>query len=83
MKCSQASRPTYFATVTTKPTFAVTSRDSLFEDNYNLSIPLHANYDVSPDGKSFVLIRPVASDAQLVVVHGWRHELRERTRTNR
>jgi hypothetical protein len=35
--------------------------------------PFHANYDVAPDGKSFVFVRPVESrDARgLYVVLNW------------
>jgi hypothetical protein len=35
---------------------------------------------VSPDGKSFVLLRSVGPNDQIVVVHDWKYELRERMR---
>ena len=38
----------------------------------------HANYDVAPDGKSFVFLRGVASEARVIVVHDWKYELRSR-----
>jgi serine/threonine-protein kinase len=44
------------ATVDRGPPFRVTSRTTLFAvDDYDAAQP-HANYDVSPDGKSFVMI---------------------------
>ena len=44
------------ATVDLGPPFRVTSRRALFlVDDYDAAQP-HANYDVSPDGKSFVMI---------------------------
>jgi hypothetical protein len=42
-------------------------------------LPSH-DYDVSPDGKYLALLRPVGEDDQLVVVHDWKYELRERMR---
>ena len=68
------------ATVRKTPTFDVTARDSLFEGNYLLNVPQHANYDVSPDGKSFALLRSVGPNDQIVVAHDWKYELRERMR---
>ena len=60
----------------TSPSFAVTARDVLFEGNYQLSIG-HAVYDVSPDGKSFLMLRPlVGATEQIVVIHNWAAELR-------
>jgi serine/threonine-protein kinase len=71
------------AAIKTSPVFAVTSRTSLFEGSYLLNVPPHANYDISPDGKNFVLLRPVETGDQLMVVHDWKYELRERTRAPR
>jgi Tol biopolymer transport system component len=67
------------ASVVTSPTFAVTAREVLFEGNYVWNAG-HAAFDVSPDGKSFLLMRPVAGrEEQIVVVHNWKTELRART----
>jgi hypothetical protein len=41
--------------------------------------PWHPNYDVAPDGRSFVMLRPVESNRQLVLVVNWIEELRQRT----
>jgi Tol biopolymer transport system component len=67
------------ATVRTSPAFEVQTRTTVLEGNYLLNMPPHANYDVSSDGKSFVLLRPVGQNNEIVVVHGWKYELRERT----
>ena len=37
-----------------------------------------AGFDVAPNGREFVMKRTVSEDGQLVVVHGWKRELRER-----
>jgi len=67
------------ASVSTSPTFTVTARDTLFEGPYTTEA-YHPNYDVSPDGKGFVMVRPVEKNRQLVMVVNWIQELRQRTR---
>ena len=67
------------ATVSTAPVFTVTSRQQLFEGTYSLSQVVHAPYDVSPDGKHLLLVKPMNSTAQTIVVHDWWRTLRERT----
>jgi len=71
------------ATIRTSPDFAVTARTPMFEGNYLLNVPQHANYDVSPDGKSFALLQAVGPNDQIVVAHDWKYELRERMREKR
>ena len=68
---------THFVEVafTANPDFVVTSRTSLFADPFVLARAPHANYDVSPDGVTFVALRPTEG-VQLEVVHNWRTELR-------
>ena len=64
------------ATVTMSPTFAVTAREILFDGHYVIAVG-HASYDVSPDGKSLLMLRPVAEHAEeIVVVPNWAAELR-------
>ncbi len=67
------------ARVVTAPAFAVLGRDTLFDAPYTSDL-FHPNYDVAPDGKSFVMIRPVEQDRQLIMVVNWIEELRQRTR---
>jgi hypothetical protein len=66
------------ATVVTSPSFTVTGHRLLFEGPYLLS-PGHASFDVSPDGASLLMIRPVARIVeQIVVIHNWKAELQAR-----
>ena len=67
------------ATVSTSPVFAVTSRQQLFEGAYALTAAVHAPYDVTPDGKHLVLIKPTNANAKTIVAHDWWRTLRERT----
>jgi eukaryotic-like serine/threonine-protein kinase len=67
------------ARVVTSPSFAVLGRDTLFDAPYTSDL-FHANYDVAPDGKSFVMIRPVEQERQLIMVVNWIEELRQRTK---
>ena len=65
------------ATLATAPALAVTRRDTLFEDRSAADI-YHAEYDVLPDGKHFVVLRPAAESPEIVVVLNWLTELRAR-----
>jgi hypothetical protein len=65
------------ATISTSPSLAVTARASLFEGPYATDV-YHANYDVAPDGRSFVMIRPVEENRHVVMVVNWIEELRRR-----
>jgi serine/threonine-protein kinase len=63
------------ATLSFEPTFSVTARDTTL--NLAVSpVPGHANYDVAPDGKHFVILKQSSGDPQLIVVHDWKYELR-------
>jgi dipeptidyl aminopeptidase/acylaminoacyl peptidase len=66
------------ASVAASHTLAVTGRDTLFESRFATSL-WHPNYDVAPDGKSFIMLRPVEENRQLVMVVNWIQELRRRT----
>jgi tetratricopeptide (TPR) repeat protein len=67
----------FAATVSFSPTFSVTARDTIFRSGI-ISVPVHASYDVAPDGKHFVILRSTGPDAQLIIVHDWKYELRAR-----
>jgi Tol biopolymer transport system component len=43
----------------------------------------HPNYDVTANGNSFVFLRGLLRDVQVVVVHDWKQELKARTETAR
>jgi hypothetical protein len=55
------------ATITTKPTLAVTSRKELFPGKGIVGTNPHAGFDISPDGKSFVLVRSNPSSRVMVI----------------
>ena len=64
------------ASVTTSPAFSVTARAVLFSGDYSGNAG-HAPFDVSPDGKSFLMLRPVAANSEeIVVIPNWAAELR-------
>ena len=64
----------------TSPRLAVTSRTALFRDDYMFAQAPHPNYDVSPDGTRFLMIRN-ARQPELLVAYDWASELRERMRS--
>jgi Tol biopolymer transport system component len=66
------------ATVASSPALAITARDTLFTGEFTTD-PGHPNYDVAPDGRSFVMLRPVEEQRRLVMVVNWIEELRRRT----
>jgi Tol biopolymer transport system component len=62
------------------PTFSAGDRRRLFDDTYEIEHRDDRNYDVSVDGKRFLMLkveRP-ASSAQLTVVLNWTEELKGR-----
>jgi eukaryotic-like serine/threonine-protein kinase len=65
------------ATVSTSPALAITGRRKLFEGPY-MTEAYHQNYDLSPDGRSFVMIKPVTGAVRLMIVVNWAQELRMR-----
>ena len=64
------------AAIATDP-LRVTSRQVLFSGTYATDV-FHPNYDVAPDGKSFLMIRPVDLSRGLVIAVNWSSELRRR-----
>jgi serine/threonine-protein kinase len=62
------------ATVSTTPSFSVTSRQVLFDDVY-LRAPFHANYDVAPDGSHFLFLK-ATREAEVMIVYNWFNEVR-------
>jgi eukaryotic-like serine/threonine-protein kinase len=75
------------ATIQTAPTLAASKPRLLFEQHFEKSIfPFEANYDVSPDGKRFLLVVPSEGEsapAQINVVLNWSEELRRLIRAEK
>ena len=73
----RANRMIVSASVETAPEFHVTARDTLFADVYATD-PFHTNYDVSPDGKHFLMLQPLESSQRAVVVLNFAKDVRTR-----
>ena len=68
------------ASVVTRPAFAVTGREVILDGSYQYGTG-HAAYDVAPDGRSFLILRPVSTGAEkIVVIYNWASELRAAAR---
>jgi serine/threonine-protein kinase len=65
------------ADLVTSPEFRVTRRHDVFTADF-VDLPGHPNYDVAPDGKHFLMLRPTVSGDQVMVVDNWRAELRRK-----
>ena len=65
------------ADVTATPELRITTRQILFDAPFT-SDPYHPNFDIAPDGKSFVMIRPMYEDRQMVMIVNWAEELKQR-----
>ncbi|MBC7788427.1 MAG: protein kinase [Anaerolineae bacterium] len=55
------------ASVRTRPQFEVTSRRQLFEIGDIISTTTHTNYDISPDGRTFAMVRRSPSTRVMVI----------------
>jgi serine/threonine-protein kinase len=65
------------ASVSPGDRLTVTNRTELFPDNFRFAQAPHANYDVAPDGKRFLMTRN-SRTPEYQVVFGWATELRAR-----
>jgi len=68
--------------IVTQPSFAAGTSRVLFEGRYEVAPFPITNYDVSPDGQRFLMLKPVeqtgAAPAQINVVLNWFEELKRR-----
>jgi len=67
------------AAIALHPTFTVGARRVLFEGNY-LNDPVYRSYDVTRDGRSFVLVRSPKPLGDFIVVLNWFDQLRDQRR---
>ena len=58
-------------------TFTISSREKLFAGDFT-SGNIHASYDVSRDGKHFLMVHPVGQGAELTVVVNWAADVKRR-----
>jgi hypothetical protein len=68
--------------VTTTPTSSAGTPHMLFEGPFRIDGGHFRNYDVTPDGQRFLMVReverPPARVSQVVLVHNWVEELKSR-----
>jgi serine/threonine-protein kinase len=67
--------------ITTQPTFSASKPRLLFEGLYNVAFDPLANYDVSADGRQFIMVRAQERSAlptQINIVPDWFDELKRR-----
>ncbi|MEO5567904.1 MAG: protein kinase [Gemmatimonadaceae bacterium] len=76
----RSDRQIMAATLMTSPGIAVTRRDMLAELDLIPSSG-HANFDIRPDGKRVVIVKPLNSQDELIVVHRWDRELASRVKS--
>ena len=73
------ARDLIVAMVQTRPAFSVVDHKKVFEGTYMTSA-IHANYDLSPDGKRLLMVTRAGTDAQVIIVQNWAKEARARLR---
>ena len=67
--------------IMTQPTFNAAKPKLLFEGHYAADSFPHRNYDVTPDGQRFVMVKPSEQElavTQINVVLNWFQELKRR-----
>jgi len=73
--------------ITTQPGFAAGKPRMLFERPYAPTPGTNSNYDVSPDGQRFLMLKPVeqeqAAPTQINVVLDWFEELKQKVPTGK
>ncbi len=72
--------------IATQPNFAAGKARTLFQEQYLSAFPnTFPNYDVSPDGQRFLMLKPgeqaQAAPTQIKVVLNWFEELKRRVPT--
>ncbi len=73
--------------IVTQPGFAAGKPKVLFEGHYQPSPGSTPNYDVSPDGQRFLMLKPSesaqAAPTQINVVQNWFEELKQKVPTGK
>jgi hypothetical protein len=64
--------------IATLPSFSASTPKVLFEGQYQLLSTSTPNYDVSPDGQRFLMLKPIEQGAQINVVLNWFEELKQK-----
>jgi serine/threonine-protein kinase len=73
--------------ITSRPTFSVGKPTVLFEGQYVPTPATAPNYDVSPDGQRFLMLKPIdqaqAAPTQINIVLNWFEELKQKVPTGK
>jgi hypothetical protein len=73
--------------IATQPGFAAGKPRILFEEPYLPTSATSPNYDVTPDGQRFLMLKPTeqaqAAPTQIVVVQNWFEELKQKVPTGK
>jgi len=73
--------------IMTQPSFGLGNPRMLFEGPYALSPGVSSNYDVSPDGQRFLMLKPneqtQSSPTQINIVLNWFEELKQKVPTGK
>jgi hypothetical protein len=73
--------------ISTEPNFKAGKPKVLFERRYEPTPATGPNYDVSPDGQRFLMLKPseqeTAAPTQINVVLNWSEELKRRVPTEK
>jgi Tol biopolymer transport system component len=72
--------------IETQPSFAVGKARVLFSGSYEPTAATFSNYDVSPDGQRFLMLKPSETEqasTQINVVLNWFEELKRRVPTGK
>jgi Tol biopolymer transport system component len=71
--------------ITTQPAFSAGRARVLFQGLYQTNPTMNANYDVSPDGQRFLMLKPAsaqeAAPTQINIVLNWFEELKQKAPT--
>ncbi len=63
--------------IQTEPTFKAETPRLLFEGSFDLSSPNVRNWDISPDGEWFVMLKEVGTQhSQINVILNWTEDLK-------
>ena len=66
--------------IATQPVFTPSKPTLLFTGDYVAALTMNPNYDVSRDGRRFLMVQPSAREratpTQIIVVLNWHEELR-------
>ena len=70
------------ATLNFEPTVSVVSRKIVYEGSFATS-SIHANYDIAPSQKEYLVLKNQFDNSQSVMIHDWKYELLSRLKATK